>query len=486
MIVSSRSTWKPARWLRSGLVKLHATDHLLILTFDHIVIDGWSHGVFLTELTAIYEAFLAGKPSSTAAVGGSITPDYAYWQQDLVSRKERSNRTWLIGVSNCGRMRPALLELPTDHPRPIEESFSGARHFLELEKPLVDGLAAVGRKENCTLFMVFLAAFQTLLAKYTERDDIIIGSPIANRNRAETEALIGSFMNTVVLRTNLSGDPEFKELLHRVRKMSLDSYAHQDLPFEQLVADLQPTRNLGYSPVFQVMFILQNTPMPRANVGKLSFQHFDVDAGTSKLDITLNLEETKDGAVGWIEYATDLFEPESIKNMAAHFKELLRNIVEAPQERLSKLRLAPKGAEWRFPAGMGNSSRRLSERNEDAGKVQSTASASNSLGIPKLDLKPVLPASLTPVQKDLAAIWSDVLGIQDVAVDDNLFDLGGHSLLITRIISRIRKTFSVEIPIHTFFETPTLGGIATAIETEKAKGTSQKTAEPGIQRLARR
>jgi len=160
--------------------------------------------------------------------------------------------------------------------------------------------------------------------------------------------------------------------------------------------------------------------------------------------------------------------------------------VTAPQEHLSKLRLAPKGQEWRFPAGAGNSNHRISGGPEDSGKLPSTATASNTLGIPTLDLKPVLPASLTPVQKDLAAIWSDVLGIQEVAVDDNLFDLGGHSLLITRIISRIRKSFNVEIPIHAFFETPTLSGIATAIETELAKGTRQKTTEPGIQRLARR
>ena len=350
--------------LRAGLVKLHDTDHLLVLTFDHIVIDGWSHGVFLAELTAIYEAFLADRPSPLPSLAVQYT-DYAGWQQDWFRGKniEPHLAYWRQQLANA----PALLELPTDHPRPIEESFSGARHFLELEKSLVDDLGAVGRKENCTLFMVFLAAFQTLLAKYTEREDIIIGSPIANRNRAETEALIGSFMNTVVLRTDLSGDPEFKELLHRVRKMSLDSYAHQDLPFEQLVADLQPARNLGYSPVFQVMFILQNTPMPKANVGKLSFQHFDVDAGTSKLDITLNLEETKDGAVGWIEYATDLFEPESIKNMAAHFHRAASKHRDGPTGTF--IQIAP-GSEGR---GMAIPSRRgqfKSPRFRERGKTQ--------------------------------------------------------------------------------------------------------------------
>ena len=206
--------------VRASLARLAPEDQLLILTFDHIVIDGWSHGVFLQELTAIYGAFLEGKPSPLSPLALQYT-DYAAWQQSALSGKaiEPHLQYWRKQLADA----PAVLELPTDHPRPVVETFHGARHFIELDKKLISDLGAVGRKESCTLFMVLLAAFQTLLAKYAEREDILVGSPIANRNRAETEALIGSFMNTLVLRSDLSGDPTFTELLRRVRRICLDA-----------------------------------------------------------------------------------------------------------------------------------------------------------------------------------------------------------------------------------------------------------------------
>jgi len=179
--------------------------------------------------------------------------------------------------------------------------------------------------------------FQTLLARDSGAEDIVIGSPIANRNRHEVEPLIGSFMNTLALRANLSGDPTFAELLQRVRQTSLDAYAHQDLPFEKLVAELQPARNLSYSPIFQVMFILQNTPTPTTQTGPLKFAYQDIDAGSSKLDLTLNLEETADGCVGWLEYSTDLFDRSTIERIIQQFKFLLMSVVENPRRPLSGL-----------------------------------------------------------------------------------------------------------------------------------------------------
>jgi natural product biosynthesis luciferase-like monooxygenase protein len=464
---------------RASLVRLAPEDHLLVLTFDHIVIDGWSHGVFLSEMTALYEAFLAGKPSPLPQLAIQYT-DFADWQQKWFKGEniEPHLAYWRKQLAGA----PPVLELPADHPRPVVETFRGARHFLRFNKDLIDALSTVGRKENSTLFMVFLAAFQVLLSKYSDREDIILGSPIANRNRAETEALIGSFMNTLVLRGDLRGDPSFLEFLQRVRRVCLDAYAHQDLPFEQLVADIQPPRDLGYSPVFQVMFILQNTPMPVANAAGLSFAHFDVDAGSSKLDITLNLEETKEGAIGWIEYATDLFDPASMTAMAGHFDTLLRSIAADARKKLSQLRLVPEGQEWRFPVGSSTARSRSLPREI----VTTDPISTPSLGSPALSAASPNAKPMTKVQTELGAIWSEVLDVGGIELTDNLFDLGGHSLLITRIISRIRKNFGVELPIHKFFENPTLGGVAAAIEAELSRPVTEKPKAAAIPRLARR
>ncbi len=438
---------------RASLLRLAAEDHLLILTFDHIIVDGWSHGVFLSELTQIYEAYLAGGQSPLPELPIQYS-DFAAWQQ-----------RWMKGGQIAGHLEywkqqlqgvPERLELPTDHPRPKVQSFRGARLSFTLDKPLIDGLTAVGRKEKSTLFMVLLAGFQALLARLSRREDIVIGSPIANRNRPEVEPLIGSFMNTLALRSDLSGDPGFVELLNRVRKMCLDAYAHQDLPFEKLVAELKPARNLSYSPIFQVMFILQNTPAPISRTGSLQFAQQDVDAGSSKLDLTLNLEETPQGCIGWIEYSTDLFDRSSIERMIAQFQMVLKSIVSDSARRISGFVLESHASETP-----------MQSESKDSGDNGSS----------------VTTQTRSALEKQVADIWAEVLGVPQVAPNDNLFDLGGHSLLITRIISRIRKTFQVEVPIHALFETPTVGEIAAVIETEvKERKTTGLASETGIRR----
>jgi acyl carrier protein len=408
----------------------------MILTFDHIIVDGWSHGVFLSELTTLYEAFLGGRPSPLPELPIQYR-DFAAWQQ-----------RWMKGDAIAGHLQywkeqlhgaPRLLELPTDRPRPRIQNFRGARLSFTLDKPLIDGLTSVGRQESCTLFMVLLAGFQTLLARRSGSEDIVIGSPIANRNRHEVEPLIGSFMNTLALRGDLSGDPTFLELLQRIRKTALDAYAHQDLPFEKLVAELQPARNLSYSPIFQVMFILQNTPMPIAQAASIKFAQQDIDAGSSKLDLTLNLEETSNGYAGWMEFSTDLFDHSTIERMIHHYQFLLKSIVINPASRLSELAVESESEDPHRDSGSNTPS--ASEQSEEP-----------------------LPGS--SIEKKLASIWSEVLSVQQVASNDNLFDLGGHSLLITRIISRIRNFFQIDIPIHAFFETPTVAAIAALIQSE--------------------
>jgi natural product biosynthesis luciferase-like monooxygenase protein len=433
---------------RCSLVRIAPDDHLMILTFDHIIVDGWSHGVFLTELTKLYEAFLAGRPTPLPELPIQYG-DFAAWQQ-----------RWMDGEAMAGHLQywkqqlqeaPPLLELPTDRPRLRVQSFQGARSPFTLDKKLMEDLTAVGRRENCTLFMVLMASFQTLLARRCGCDDIVVGSPIANRNRHEIEPLIGSFMNSLAFRGDLTGDPTFVELLKRTRKTALDAYAHQDLPFEKLVAEIQPTRNLGYSPVFQVMFILQNTPAPITAAGRLKFTQEDIDAGSSKLDLTLNLEETDDGCLGWMEYSTDLFDRATIEQMISQFRSLLESVVTDPSSRISELAIE-RVIELKVSEGANGTKGHGSKNPQADGRL-----LRNSL------------------EKDLADIWSEVLGVQEIGPNDKLFDLGGHSLLITRIISRIRKRFQVDVPIHAFFDTPTVAEIAALVKSEMESGKASGT-----------
>jgi len=321
---------------RFGLLALGPEDHILLITAHHICIDGWSRGVFLRELAELYEAFLAGRPSPLMELPIQYA-DYAAWHNQWLKSGAIVQQVeyWRQQIAGA----PPLLELPSDKSRPPVQTFHGARHFLKIPKDLVVQLKGLSRGEGVTLFMTLLAAFQALLERYAPQEDIVVGSPVANRTRAETENLIGFFLNTIVLRSDLSGEPSFRELLKRVRETTLGALAHQDAPLEQLIEALQPGRDLSYSPLFQVFFVLQNTPMSAVEFGGLLIQPFEVDNGTAKFDLTLSLCETADGLTGWFEYSTDLFSAERVGCMATHFETLLNGVVANPNERLSKLPL---------------------------------------------------------------------------------------------------------------------------------------------------
>ena len=297
--------------VRAMLLRLSDQEHVLLLTLHHIVSDAWSRGVFNHELTALYEAFAAGRPSPLPALPVQYA-DYVVWQRECLQGAvlERQLQYWrqqLAGVP--------VLELPFDHPRPAVETYRGARTAFRLPKQLSAQLTVLSRQESVTLYMTLLAAFQTLLARYTGQDDIAVGSPIAGRNRAEFEGLIGVFVNTLVMRSDLSGDPTFRELLGRVREVALGAYAHQELPFERLVEKLAPVRRLNHSPLFQVMFILQNAPKQALELSAISLEPLEVDSGTSKFDLTLFMSEGPDGLRGELEYNTGLFEAGTIRQM---------------------------------------------------------------------------------------------------------------------------------------------------------------------------
>lgn len=322
--------------LRAALLLLAPEEHILLLTMHHIVSDGWSFGVFTRELKALYEGFSLGRASALPELAIQYA-DYAIWQREWM-RGEVLEKQLSYWKRQLGGSLP-VLELPADHPRPAVATNQGAREPVSLSKRLTDALALLARQENATQFMTLLAAFQALLSRYTGQTDIAVGSPVANRNRTESEGLIGVFFNTLVLRTDLSGDPTFRELLKRVRSVALGAYAHQDLPFERLVGELNPERDLSHTPLFQAMLILQNAPREALELADLTLSPLVIDSGTAKLDLTLELVESGEGLRGTLEYRTDLFERGTIVRMLDHFQTLLAAVVANPDERLSMLPL---------------------------------------------------------------------------------------------------------------------------------------------------
>ncbi len=322
--------------LRVILLCLGADDHVLVLTMHHIVSDGWSRGVFYRELSLLYQAYSQGTPSPLSELAIQYA-DFAVWQRQWLRGEVLENQLSYWKKQLAGA--PAILNLPTDRPRPTMQSHRGENQSIELSQELTDGLNALSARQGVTLFMTLLAAFQTLLHRYTGQNDIVLGSPIANRNRAEIEGLIGFFVNTLVMRTDLSGNPTFKELLVRVREMALEAYTHQDLPFEKLVEDLHPERSLSHSPLFQVLFNLLETQNDRLSLAGVDASPFETDAEHAKFDLTLYAIPKPQRLTLIINYNCDLFDGASIRRMLAHLCTLLDAVTADCDRRLLELPL---------------------------------------------------------------------------------------------------------------------------------------------------
>ncbi len=319
--------------LRLVLLRLTQEEHILLVTMHHIISDAWSAGVLMREISVFYEAFSTGKPSLLSLP--IQYADYAVWQQQWLQGERLDTQLiyWKQQLENA----KTILELPTDKPRTQLQTSLGKKHSFTLPSTLSNNLKSLSQQEGVTLFMTLLAAFKTLLYHYTKQEDILVGSPIANRNRSELEGLIGFFVNTLVLRTNLSYNPSFKELLQRVRETALGAYAHQDLPFEKLVAELQPERTLNHSPLFQVWFVLQNAPKSNLELAGLNLSILESESGTVRHDLKLQLTETPEGLQGFFEYKTDLFHATTIARMAVVLETLLTTIVEQTDIPLDQL-----------------------------------------------------------------------------------------------------------------------------------------------------
>ncbi|MFL6282296.1 MAG: amino acid adenylation domain-containing protein [Pyrinomonadaceae bacterium] len=322
--------------LRPSLLRLEEETHLLLLTMHHIVSDGWSSGVLMREVSALYTAFRAGQQSPLPELEIQYG-DYAVWQRTWLdgAALEDSLAYWKGQLSGA----PSSLELPSDRPRPAVRSHRGAAVNFALPETLGERLRELARREGVTLYMLLLAAWQTLLMRYTGQEDIVVGSPVAGRTRAETEALIGFFVNTLVLRTDLSGDPTFKELLGRVREVCLGAYAHQEVPFEKVVEELAPERSLSHTPLFQVALTLHNEPVETRQLDGLTAEPFLVEPGTSKFDLSLALVERGAALTGTLRYSTDLFDAGTAERMLQHLRRLLEGAADDAGKRLSRLPL---------------------------------------------------------------------------------------------------------------------------------------------------
>ena len=319
--------------LRVSLVRLGAADQIVVLVMHHIISDGWSLGLFMRELGLFYEGFAAGRATELEELAIQYG-DYAEWQ-----------RGWLTGEvleEQLGYWRKQLagmaaLQLPTDRPRPANQSFRGYYQSWTLPLSETEQLNAFSRQEGVTLFMTLMMAFQILLHCLTQQTDIVVGTDVANRNRTQIEKLIGFFINQLVLRLDLSGDPTLRQLLQRVHQMTLEAYAHQDLPFETLVAELQPERAPNKTPLFQVKLVLQNYPSSGLGISSLTLDPVLIPVHTSKHDLLFNIYETEQGLAGVLEYDTSLFEARTIARFLRHYETILNHLVSQPDMKLKAI-----------------------------------------------------------------------------------------------------------------------------------------------------
>ncbi|MEM9807083.1 MAG: condensation domain-containing protein, partial [Cyanobacteria bacterium P01_D01_bin.56] len=320
--------------IRARLFKLDKTEHYLLITLHHSVFDGWSETILKQELASLYQAFSTGQPSPLPTLPIQYG-DYAHWQRQQLDQSASQLAYWKAQLA--GEL--PILELPTDRLRPSHPSVLGATHVLLLPQSLTDALKTLSQREGGTLFMTLLSAFKVLLHRYTGQKDVIVGTPVAGRDLIETESLIGIFINTLALRTTVADNLTFQTLLSQVRKTVLDAFAHQAVPFEQVVEAVQPERNQSQSPIFQILFQLRNLPKKESQLADLTIETTKIDWQAAPFELTLDIVESPDGLLCQFQYRTELFAPSTIDRMAGHFHTLLEGIVANPTQTVGTLPL---------------------------------------------------------------------------------------------------------------------------------------------------
>ena len=320
---------------RAALIRLARQDNILLVTMHHIISDGWSIGLFWKEFKHLYRNLSEGQTPELPKLPIQFG-DYTFWSREQLQKDlARQTGYWKHQLAGA----PTLLEMPTDRPRPAIQSFKGAQELEIFPAELCHALKNLSQREGATFYMTLLGAFDALLARYTGQEDLVVGSPIAGRNKTETENLIGFFVNTLAMRADLSGDPTFRELLCRVRNTTLDAFSHQEIPFEKVVAAASPQRSLSYNPIYQVAFALQEASESLSTIPGLKLTPIKLPSTTSKFDLFLSARETSAGLAITAEYSTDLFEAETIKRFIGHYRNVLEAVVESPDLRVSELPL---------------------------------------------------------------------------------------------------------------------------------------------------
>ncbi|MBE7553883.1 MAG: hypothetical protein HS126_22690 [Anaerolineales bacterium] len=462
---------------RVKLLRLAEQDHVFLLTMHHIISDGWSLGVFFRELAILYAAFCVGQPSVLPPLPIQYV-DFAVWQRQWLQGEVLETQLAYWKQQLAGPL--PVLELPTDRPRPLVQTYRGASQSLVLSTTLTQALKTLSQQEGATLFMTLLAAFKILLGHYSGQDDIVVGTPLANRNRAEIEDLIGFFINTLVIRSDLSGNPTFYEFLARVREVALGAYAHQDLPFEKLVEELQPERDLSRSRLFQIFFNMVNVGDDKPEFPNLVFSPLKIKPHKIKFDLTLYIRQAETLTVT-LNYNTDLFETATIVRMLSHFQTLLEGIVANPERRLSVLSLLteaeqPELTRMAFRPDPAGDHRRLYYTGHIAhlmpdGSIEFIGRKDcQALPLPdqfRQDPPETFVAPRNELEFQLARIWEQVLGIQPIGVRDNFFEVGGHSLLAVRLCAQIEKILGKNLPLAALFQSPTVEQIADILRQKR-------------------
>jgi acyl carrier protein len=434
--------------LRVTTWQLAEEDHVLLLSIHHILSDAWAIKIFFQELATFYQN--QGREESLPELQIQYA-DFAHWQRRRLDGEvlEQQFTYWKKQLEGA----PASLKLPTDYLRPASPSFRGAQASIALPDGLSELLRDLSRHEGVTLFMILIGVFQILLGLYSGQDDVLVGMPVAGRSLLEIEGLIGCFVNTLVLRGDLSGNPTFRELLKRIRQAALGAFTHQEIPFEKLVEKLRPERSLSISPLFQVMFVLQDEAKPELILPGLHVSSIPLESATAKFDLVLSVIEKVEGLNVCVSFSTDLFDPAGIPLMLEDFKLLLESIVVDPAQHLSDL---PE-LSWPLRTQAIQEQRLATEESSEPDRE--------------------FLAPRTPIEQRLANIWTEILSVERLSIYDNFFELGGHSLLAAQVISRARNIFCIDLPLRRLFETPTVAGLAEAIY-------EIQTAETGDEELA--
>jgi amino acid adenylation domain-containing protein len=425
---------------RASLVRTGEDAWALLLALHHVVADGWSMEIVFRELAQLYAAHAEGRAPELPPLALQY-PDYAAWQREWLSgpRLERQVGWWRERLADA-----PVLDLPADRPRPATPSFRGAQVAFRLSAETARAVDELARAEGATRFIVLLAAFQLLLSRWSGQDDVVIGSPVAGRGRPETEGMVGLFVNTLALRTNLSGDPAFREVIGRARETVLGAFAHQDVPFERLVDELRVERDVSRHPVFQVSFSVVQPTEVLPSLGGVEARLDPVPTGTAKFDLTVQMEPSGDELVGGIEYAADLFDAETMERMGGQLAALIASLVADPDRPVS-LPLREIVATDTLPITPGTTAHRIARPHTEAGPVTSPAAPQGAL------------------EQTIAAAWRELLG-HEVGVNDSFFEVGGHSLLIVRLQGALRTALGREIPVIELFQYPTVAALAAHLD----------------------